>query len=156
MDDVPRAVTWEAPEHHHFEKSGDWFWALGIIGCAAAAAAFFFGNFLFSILILVATFAIALYAVKEPPILSFSVSLRGIRIGEHFYPYGTLEAYYIDEDHHNGPQLLVRSDRTFMPLLVTPLPEEYLDVIEDIIGSKLPEEYLEEPFIHTLLEMLGF
>ncbi len=156
MNDVPRAVTWEAPEHHHTEKSGDWFWALGIIGIAAAAAAFFWGNFLFAVLILVATLTVALNATKEPQILPFAISMRGVRVGKELFPYSTLEAFYIDEDFSTGPQLLIRSDRTFMPLIVIPLPEEFLHEIEDIIGSKLPEEHIEEPFLHTFLEFLGF
>ena len=48
MDDtVVEGISWEAPEHRHTDKSSDWYWALGIIAIAAAAAALVFGNTLF-------------------------------------------------------------------------------------------------------------
>tara|TARA_B100000745_G_C20119591_1_gene383314 strand:+ start:657 stop:1127 length:471 start_codon:yes stop_codon:yes gene_type:complete len=156
MADDVRAVTWEAPEHHHFEKSGDWFWILGIATVTGALATFFFGNFLFAVLILIAGGIIGLVANQEPRIIHFSVSTRGLRIGNALYPYSTLECFFIDEDHPAGPQLLARSKKLFMPLLILPLPEEYIDDIEEILEVRLPEEHIEEPVAHKLLEIFGF
>lgn len=156
MSETIRAVTWEAPEHHHIEKNGDWFWALWIIAFAAAAAAFFFGNYLFAILIVIGAAAMALVANQQPKIVPFAVTTRGLRINNTLFPYSTLEAFYIDEDHFRGPQLLAKSQKLFMPLIIMPLPEEYLDDIEDIISVRLPEEEMEEPFANKLLELFGF
>ena len=36
MAEAIKAVTWEAPEHHHIEKRSDWFWVLGILAIAGA------------------------------------------------------------------------------------------------------------------------
>lgn len=156
MEETTRAITWEAPEHHHIEKSGDWFWALGIIALCGAVAAFFFGNFLFAILILIGAFAMALVAVQKPKVLAFSVSTRGVRVGEKIYPYSTLESYFIDEESPNGPQLLLKSKHLYMPLIIMPIPPEYTDDIEDLLLDRLPEEELEEPLAHKVLEIFGF
>ena len=156
MAEVTRSVTWEAPEHHHFEKSSDWFWALWIIAAAAAITAFFFGNLLFSLLILLSASAVALLANREPEIVPFAVTSRGLRVNDTLYPYSTLEAFYIDEDNPMGPQLLAKSQRLFMPLIVMPLPPDYIDDIEDILETKLPEEEMEEPLATKLLEFFGF
>ena len=82
--------------------------------------------------------------------------MRGIRIGDRLYPYTTLEAYHIDEENEQGPQLIVLSKKRFMPLFVLPLPAEYIDDVEDIITGKLEERFLEEPILMTLLEKIGF
>ena len=156
MAEVINAVTWEAPEHHHIEKGSDWFWALGIIALCGAIAAFFFGNFLFAILILVGGGAMALATAKRPSVIPFAVSSRGIRVGEKLYPYSTLEAYFIDEENPNGPQLLLRSKHLYMPLIIMPIPEEYVHEIEDLLLTRLPEEELEEPLATKILEVLGF
>jgi hypothetical protein len=156
MATVPRAVTWEAPEHRHNEKTGDWYWALGIIAIAAAAAVVVFGNTLFAVVILLGASTMIVVAHREPKMLNFAVMTRGIRAGNELYPYTTLESFYIDEDNPNGPQLLVKSQKLFMPLLVLPIPEEYVDDIDDLISSRLPEEHLEEPLAHRLLEFFGF
>lgn len=156
MAEVTSAITWEAPEHHHIEKGHDWFWALGLIATAGAAAAFIFGNVLFGIVILLGAIVMVLHALSEPKIIPFAVTTRGVRVGSELYPYTTLESYFIDEDNEFGPQLLVKSERMFMQLLILPIPEEYVDDIDDLLGSRLPEETLEEPFAHKLLEFFGF
>lgn len=151
-----RSVTWEAPEHHHIEKGNDWFWALWIAALSAATAAFFFGNFLLAILLIIAAAVMALIANKEPDIVEFAVTTRGLRVGDKLYPYSTLDAFYIDEDSPRGPELLARSKRLFMFMIVMPLPPEYLEDIEDILETRLPEEHMEEPFATKLLEIFGF
>lgn len=156
MAQEARAVTWEAPEHHHVEKGGDWFWILGIITIVAVITTFFLGNFLFAILLAVSGFTMGLIANKEPAVIPFAVSTRGLRVGSILYPYSTLECFYIDEENPHGPQLLARSNRLFMPLIIMPLPEEYVDDIEDILEMKLTEEHLEEPLAHKILEIFGF
>ena len=156
MEPQVRSVTWEAPEHHHIEKVGDWFFALAIITVSIVVAAIFFGNFLFALLCGIAGITMSIAASQPPKIIPFAVTVRGIRIDEALYPYTTLRSFHIDEDDPRGPQLFIISQKHFMPLLVLPLPEEYIDDIEDILVGRLAEEFIEEPFFHILLEFLGF
>lgn len=152
-----RSVTWEALAHSHAPKGSDWFWVLGIISLSASVASFFFGNFLLAILIILSGAIFALIANREPQIVAYAVTSRGLRVGDTLYPYSTLEAYYInDEDPERGPQLLARSERMFMHLIVIPLPEDYVDEVEHILAERLPEEYIEEPFATKVLEIFGF
>ena len=156
MAEAVRAVTWEAPEHHHIEKSSDWFWALGILAIAGAATSIVLGNALFGIVILLGAGTMTLVALREPKTLPFAVLTRGVRVGNQLYPYSSLEAFYIDEENPMGPQLIIRSKHFFMQLLILPIPEEYVDEIDDLIGTRLAEEHMEEPFSHKLLEFFGF
>lgn len=156
MVDEVRAVTWEAPEHHHNEKSGDWYWALGIIALAGAGASVVFGNTLFALVILLGASTILIFSHRKPSMLEFAVTVRGIRVGNELYPYSTLESFFLDEDEPMGPQLIVKSNHLFMPLIIMPIPEEYIDDIDDILSTRLKEEHLEEPLSHKLLESLGF
>ena len=153
-EDFLSGVTWEAPEHHHVEKGSDWFWVLGIVAGCASVAVLLFGNFLFALVILLGACAMAL--VAAPAVLPFAVTTRGVRVGETLYPYSTLEAYCIDEQGSMGPQLLVRSRRLFMPLIILPLPEEYVDDVEFLLRDRLPEDDIEEPLANKLLELFGF
>jgi len=156
MEQQAYSVTWEAPEHHHIEKGGDWFFALAIITVAVVIAAIFFGNFLFALLSGLAGITMAILASQRPKVIKFAVTVRGIRIDEMFYPYTTLRSYHIDEYDYKGPQLFIISQRHFMPLLILPIPEEYIDDIEDIMIGRLAEEFIEEPLFSKLLEILGF
>jgi hypothetical protein len=156
MDDSIRAITWEAPEHHHVEKNSDWFWVLGIIAVCGAVAAFFFGNFLFALVILLGAGVMALRAVKPPRIVSFMVGKKGVRAGERLFPYSALEAYYLDEEDEQGPRLFLKSSRLHMPLIVMPVPEAHMEEIEALLRARLPEEELAEPLGYKLLELFGF
>jgi hypothetical protein len=156
MNEEVRGIAWEAFEHHHVEKKNDWFWVAGIIIIATSIASILLGNTLLGIMICTGGTVMLILAARPPKIIQYAVTQRGLRIDEKLYPYTTLEAFYIDEDGQFGPQLFVRSEKLFMPLLILPLPEEHLVTIEAIIAERLPEEHIEEPFAHKLLEFFGF
>ena len=156
MAEMLQGVTWEAPEHHHIEKGHDWFWALGLLAVAGATAAFIFGNVLFGLVILLGAITMVVFALQDPRVIPFAVLTRGIRIGNELYPYTTLESFYLDEEHYRGPHLFIKSKKLFMPLLILPIPEEYVDDIDDLVGARLPEEHLEEPIAHRIMEFFGF
>ena len=156
MAEKLQGITWEAPEHHHIEKGNDWFWALGLLAVAGAGAAFIFGNVLFGIVILLGAITMVILALQDPRVIPFAVLTRGIRVGNELYPYTTLESFTIDEENPKGPQLLIKSKKFFMPLLILPIPAEYVDDVDDLVGSRIPEEHLEEPLAHRVLELFGF
>lgn len=150
-----RTMYWEALEHTRGPRGNDWYWSLGILSLAAAVAAIAFGNILFAIIILVAAMTLAIFAVRGPATFAYTVGPRGIRINDELYPYSTLESFYLDEDAPGDVELLLKSKRTFMPLIVVPVPEEYVEMVDQYLNERLQEEYLEEPLLHKLLERLG-
>lgn len=156
MDESLHSVYWEAPEHNHIEKSSDWYWILGIIAVAGSVACIIFNNVLFGVVILLGALTMIVTSHRKPRLIQFEVSARGIRIEDTLYPYSTLESFCLDEENIPEPQLIVKSKKLFVPLLILPIPEEYMLEIEDILASRLTEEHMEEPFSHKLLEFFGF
>jgi len=151
-----RSISWEAPEHHHVEKGNDWFFALAIVILALVVVAVLFNNVLFALLIGLAGGALAVSAAKGPAIVPYAVTVRGIKIEDRLYPFSTLDSYHIEEEDPCGPQLLVKSEKRLMPLIVMPIPRDHIDDIEDILKEKLEEEELVEPFLVKVLELFGF
>lgn len=156
MPDEARAIVWEAPEHRHIEKTSDWFWAVGIIAVSAAVVFIILNNVLFSIVILLGATTMILFSHRKPQMVEYEISLRGIRVNGSLHPFDTLSEYSIDEDAPEGPQLIVKSKHLFLPLFVIPLPEEYIDDVDLILGQKLLETHIHEPLSHRLLELFGF
>jgi len=156
MEPSLRSITWEAPEHHHVEKGNDWFFALIIIVFALVIVAVLFNNPLFALLIGVSGLSLIISAAKKPSIIPFAVTLRGVRIDDRVYPFSTLESYRIEEEDIKGPQLLVKSAKLFMPLIVIPIPPDHIDDIDDILKQNLIEEDLEETAVVKILELFGF
>ena len=156
MAEQVRAILWEAYEHKHSPKKSEWFWILGIMTLSVSVASIVLGNPLFGILTFIGGLVVAILATRDPKIITYAVTQRGLRIDDKLYPYTTLDSFCIDEEAISGPQLLVQSTKMFMPLLVIPLPEDTMEEIEDIISERLPEVHIEEPFAHKLLEFFGF
>ena len=156
MDDVPRAITWEAPEHHYVEKSTDWFFVLLILVLALVLVLVIFGDFLFALLTGLAGAVLAIAAARTPHTIPYAVTMRGIRIDEKLYPYPALDSYHIDEENQLGPNLIIKAKHRFLPLIVIPIPDDYVDEIEEIIQQRLPEEELFEPILIKIAQAIGF
>ena len=156
MEPAVRAVSWEAPQHHHVEKGNDWFFALAIIVVACIVVAILMDNVMLALLLGIAGGALSISAAKRPAIVPYAVTIRGVKVEDELFPYANLESFHIDEEDHRGPQLIIRTNRKTVPLLVLPLPADHIDDIEEILKEKLPEELLHEPLFLKILELFGF
>ncbi len=154
--DTPREIKWKALEYHHFEKTIEWFLVLFIITGSLTFSAFYLGNVLLGLLIVIATIAITIVAVRKPRNITYSVSVRGVRIGNKFYPSQTLSSYSIDEEHRHGPHLLAVTKNKLSPMLIIPIPEDLVDDVDSILGDRIEEKDLEEPFYNIVLEIFRF
>lgn len=149
-------ITWTAHEHSHTDKGSDWFWALGIIAVSAAVVAVLFKNFLFALLIIIGAFTMALLSSRKPQELTFSLTPRGIVIGDSLYPYQMLVGFWIRNREGAHPILIVDARRFMTPHLVIDLNGVDAEQVHAYLLEHLPEEELEEPLSQRLLEMFGF
>lgn len=148
---------WKHSEHHHTQKSNDWFWALGIITFGIAFLSIYFNNLLFAILILLAAFATILHSHTPPRIVQYRITRRGIQIDNKLYPYSELQSFWVIDEEVND-RILIKSRKTFMPLLILPYDSTRLDpeAIADYLLDYLDEEELQEPTVQVIMEQLGF
>ena len=148
-------IEWNAPEHYHFEKSSDWYWAVGIIAVTCAVLAFIFNNIVFGIFIIVGTLALILHAARKPRILHYEINDRGVVIDNTLYPFVSLDSFWIDTLHHE-PKILIKSLKTFMPFISIPISEVDPEDVRTILLTYIAETEHVEPFTQKLFEALGF
>jgi hypothetical protein len=150
-----RILAWEAPEYHHFDKSPDWFWILGIVAISAAILCVLFGNILFAIFILLSAAVAGIFASREPRIINVELQPRGIRAGELFYHYDSLDSFWVDE-HHPLPRIILKSQKTLMPHIIVSMADpEHADEVREFLVEYLPEVQHQESFAHHIMERLG-
>jgi hypothetical protein len=150
-------ITWTGHEYLHFEKTSEWFWALGLISVAGSVTALIFGNVLFAILILIAAFVLAIFAAREPNEVTFTLSQRGLRIDDKMYPFKAFESFGIEEFSPNHMHKLILEPKHIYALsIIIPLEGVDSDEVHDFLLNFLPEEDHEEPLIHKIMEWLGF
>lgn len=149
-------LEWEAHEYEHRERASDWFWAVGIVSLALVLVAVILGNAILGILIALAAFTLALFAKRKPSTLKVVVDERGITRNNIRYPFSTLRSFWIDTDHSHK-KIILRSEKTFMPLVIIPLGEDVgVDELHENLSQFLEEEFHTLPLIERLLERLGF
>lgn len=146
-------AEWRGREYDHSPKSADWYWALGIIAVAGSVASLLFGNFLFAILIIIATVAIALHATKEPPLHTFRLVDTGLMIGEDLHPFERMHSFTFLEDIEGElpPLLSIKTDSWHSPHLVIPL--EGVDV--DLVYAHFLQHVDESDHKHTLSDLVA-
>jgi hypothetical protein len=147
-------IAWDAPEYHYIEKSSDWFWMLGIISISIAVLCILFGNTLFGIFISVGAISAGLYAAREPALAHYELQPKGILSGTVFYPYSTLDSFWIDE-HHPLPRIILKSKKMLMPHIIVPFNHIHPDDIKDYLLDHLKEEEHKTSLAHRWLEHIG-
>lgn len=149
------SLTWQAPEYNHYERSTDWFWAVGIITLSIAILAFIYNNALFGILILLSAGILVFYAIREPMFVDYEINHRGIIINKNLHPYLTIESFWI-ETRHGEPKIILKSKKNLLPYIIIPLHEESIDDVASVLTEFLDEKELQEPASHKVMEYLGF
>jgi hypothetical protein len=148
-------LSWDAPEYHHVERTADWYWMLGIIAVSITVLCILVNNILFGLFILLGALSAGMYASKEPKVVNFELQPRGILANKLFYPYNTLDSFWIDE-HHPLPRIVLKSKKTFSPHITIPLSESiHSEEVRQYLVQHIAEVEHNESYFHRLLEHIG-
>lgn len=149
---------WEAHEYLFQEKSSDWYWVVGIVTLSASVLSIIFGNVLFGLILLMGGFTLSVFAARRPSIVRYEIGKTGILIDKRFFPFGTLESFWVEDNRHVDMQskLLIKSQRVMVPLIVIPLEGISPEDLRDFLLDHLLEEHHTEPLGQKIMEGLGF
>jgi hypothetical protein len=148
-------ISWNAPEHFYVEKSPDWYWAVGIITLAISAVTIIFGNIITGIFVLVAAVALVIHASQPPKIIYHEINDRGLIVHDRFYPFLTLESFWIPHDEL-PPKIILKSRKLLMPYIVLFIDELDPEDVREVMLRYIAETEHREHFLHKVLERLGF
>jgi len=147
---------WETVERHQEPKSGDWHSILWIVGVSACVGCAILGNWILGLLILSITFCIFVSTTHPVSLIECSITPDGVRVDKTLYPYKSLDSFTIDMQATRLPKLVLKSKKTFMPLIIIPIQNENPRTVEDAISFYLPEGEHPEPLTHKIMEYIGF
>ncbi len=155
MENENSKITWSAEEYEHKEKSVDWFWALGIIVVAGAAASILYKNYLFAIVIILGGLSMMLFSGRHPRMVEFEINKEGIRIDDYTYPYAKIKGFWIDPND-TPRKLYFESHRFFMPIITLPLEFMDADEVKAFLKKHIEEKEIHAPNSHKVMDYLGF
>jgi hypothetical protein len=148
-------LTWDTLEHHHGERSPDWYWALGIIAVSLAVLCILLGNILLAIFILLGAFTGAINIARTPKLITIELTPRGVLVDNTLYTYHSLESFWIDETVEPH-QIILQSKKHFMPYIIIPVSHTHPDDIRAYLLLHLKEVEHHESILHRLFEYFGF
>jgi hypothetical protein len=148
-------IEWDAHEYEHKERSSDWYWAVGIVAVSGAIASIIFGNIIFAVLLLLSVFSLTLHINRPPETTHIILDEQGVQYKNTLFPYDTLHSFWVDEEHSH-PKIILRSKKTFMPLIIVPLGDAQGDRVRNVLLKELPEEFQSLSIVEKILEYFGF
>jgi hypothetical protein len=149
-------IEWQAPEFEKYEKGAGWFIALGIIALIFFTVVLLMKNFIFAILIVLIVFTIFIYALKQPRVINFKISGKGITIEDKLFAYQELKSFWIFYEIPDIKELSIRSKKWLMPLIKIPLEEQDPSSIRRALIKFIPEQKQELSLVDIIARNLKF
>jgi hypothetical protein len=149
-------LSWRAPEYVYYEKSTDWFWALGIITATLLAIAAYQQSFVFLLLIIVGAFGILIYAVRKPVVVDISISGEGVRVADRLFLYENLKSFWIFYRPGDMKILSIESGRALIPHIHIPLGSMNPVDVRALLLEFLPEKAQEESLSDSIARWIRF
>lgn len=149
------AVTWEAADYIHHEKTGSWFAAYALVVLALAAFVLFVLKD-FVVLILLITMAIALFIFARRParIVRYSLTPRGIHIGQEFHALTEYRSFGVIRDGDFYAIMLMPLKRFAPTTFVYFSTEVEGEQIVDLLGTVLPMESAKLDWIDVIIRKI--
>lgn len=132
-------IEWTASEFRKYKKNKNWFILPTIIALAIFITAILLKNFLLAIAIILATFVVYTYTLKEPRKIKFSISGRGIQIDKNIYRFEDLRSFWVFYEPPEIKEISLRSKKMFMPYVRIPLGDQNPVEIRRLLLKFLPE-----------------
>jgi len=151
-----KKIKWTTLEFEKHEKGKKWFIFLGLISLVFVIIAAIFNNFLLSIIIILATFILFVYAKKEPRKINFIIDGRGIKIDNKLYKYKEIKSFWMFYEPPEVKELSIRSNKAFMPYIKIPLSKQNPAEIRRFLLRFLPEREHRESIIEAWMRRIRF
>ncbi|MFH1979024.1 MAG: hypothetical protein ABII97_01400 [Patescibacteria group bacterium] len=150
------ALKWTTYEHDHVPKDANWFWLVGSGTIFLVLTAILLQNFLFGVLSVVAAVSVILVGTKNPRRVTFSLEVKGIKVGREFFPYDEINTFWIHYDPPHKKELVINPQKKLGRNIKIPLGDTDPNEARDFLKKVLKEERQEEPLTEIVANWLGF
>lgn len=147
-------IRWQASEYIHHEKNALWFVVFSIVVLGLMALAILLMQaWTFAVLIAVMAAAVIVYARRPPRILTYTLSVKGLYVGDHLYDLSEFKSFGVIHDGAEFSVMLIPIKR-FLPGVTVYFPEELGEQIVDFLGARLAMQELHLDVIDKVVRKL--
>ena len=148
-------ANWHAPDMIIGEKSKRWYFAFFVVVAIFVVASLLLQMWSFAALIAVASVAIMVTRRESnQSTVSYSLSTRGIYIGNHFHPYDEFRYFGVIQESAIYSIVFVPKKR-FSPSTSIYFDKQDGEKITDIIGQRLPMEQIKLDIIDRIFRKIN-
>lgn len=151
--DDQEQLTWEASEFISHEKDILWFLAFIIVVLSFLAVSILLQAWTFVVLIIIMALATLVYVGRPPRTMRYSLSEKGLYIGEQFHAFDEFRAFDVIGDGAFYAIMLVSTKR-FMPATLIYFAKQDGDRIVRIMSQHLPMEDLHFDLAEIIIRKL--
>lgn len=147
-------LRWEGPEYAEHDRDKKWYIIFAVVTLLLMAASIFLiQSITFTILIPVMAAALFVYVRRPPQLISYTLSRKGLHVGDKMYAYGELKAFAINSSTGAHSVILIPRKR-FQMAITAYFPEEVGEPLVDMLAARLPMQTYTPDFLDKLLAKL--
>ncbi len=147
-------LHWQAPEHEPLELGPRSQTVVTLLLIAIIAYALYTNSPLMAITFILIGVVGYLSLYREPRILSFLITGKGIIAGNEFYEFSTIESFFVYRDAPFENILSIRTAGKLVPYVHIPVDPADIDMLRDTLDNFIPEEKHEPGLVDTLEKLL--
>lgn len=150
-----KIVNWDAEEYVQTKKNGGWYVGLALVTVALVGLSVALSWWSFTALVVLSAVALALYTVRPPRMLHYSLSDKGLSEGNKLYNYEDYKSFGVVMEGEK-PSIVLTPRKRFSARVTIYFPSEQGEEIVDAFGARLPMEEVKMDFLDRLVKFLRF
>jgi hypothetical protein len=149
-------ISWSALEFEKQEKGLLWFILFGVIALLFFAISLLMKNYVFSLMILMASFLVFVHAIRHPHKIKTTILESSILINHNIeIPFKEIISFWIFEEPHLR-SLHLKTKKITRPEIQLPLGNQAPKEIREILSKFIKEKKQEESLIDVIAKWLNF
>lgn len=130
---------WRAPEFEAYEKSGRWYLIFAIFIITMIIYALFANGPIMAITFILLGIVGYIHLQKDPRIVSFSITSKGVTADKEMYLYENIHSFWIFYDPDHTRVISLHTKASMLPFVHIPIRDEDPVAIRELLMQNIPE-----------------
>lgn len=134
-------LEWQIPEYHKYPHGRRWYILAGLVVLFILVYSIWTRNYLFGVLTILTLLIIIMHEVKDPRMILFAVTDKGIIVDERLLPYVEVERFWFAKiPKSEDLYLYLDFKKLTRPRIAVPVEQERADVVRDVLAEFVEED----------------
>lgn len=146
--------SWEAPEFETYEKSRNWYIIAGIFILLMVVYAIFKNAPIMAVTFILIGIVGFIYSQKDPRIVTFSITSKGVLADRQFYLYENIFSFWIFYEPNYTKTISLHTKASVLPFVHIPIEDEDPVKLRELLMQNIPEIKQDQSLINTIERVL--